>query len=315
MEEVVMKPAKPPVSGFWRRVGAFLIDSLLLGIPAMVVGFVLFDELAALGGYGRLAGFAIALAYFGLMNSRLGGGQTMGKGWLGIRATTLDGELLSVPRSLARYSVLGIPFFLNGAQVPASLQMSTVASCLLTLVVFGGMFSILYLLVFNRATRRSLHDYAVGSWVVRAEAEPGGVRVPRLWRVHAVVVGVVMLAALLAPLALQRVAKSMPYFDALHPALAAITAEPGVQFATLVAGASTGTHGRNTYTAASVNLTHGGIDDEALARRLAQRVIEVSPKLGERDVVAITLRRGYDLGIASSWRQHVYRFAPEELAP
>lgn len=315
MEEVVTMPAAPPASGFWRRVGAFVIDGLLLGIPAAILGFLLFDQLAALGAYGRLVGFAIALAYFGLMNSRLGGGQTMGKGWLGIRATTLDGQLMSVPRSLARYSVLGVPFFLNGAQVPASVVTSTVGAHLLTLIVFGGLFSILYLLLFNRATRRSLHDYAVGSWVVRADAEPAGGRVPRLWRGHAVVVGLLMFAALLAPLAAQRAANTVPDFDDLLPALAAINAEPEVTFANLVVGVSTGTAGRRTYTAASINLAHGSIDDEALARRLAKRALAVSPRLGERDVVAVTLRHGYDLGIASAWRERIYRFPQGELSP
>ncbi|MDL2425325.1 hypothetical protein M2C68_22520, partial [Pseudomonas sp. BAgro211] len=76
-----------------------------------------------------------------------------------------DGSLLSLPQSLLRYSVLGIPFFLNGAPFDETVLLSPMRYGL-SLLIFGGMFSILYLYVFNRHGRRSLHDLAVGSSVV-----------------------------------------------------------------------------------------------------------------------------------------------------
>src|SRR5688572_4687565 len=105
-----------------------------------------------MGGYGRLLGFAVALAYFGVMNSRIGGGQTLGKRLLGVRVVAGDGRTLSLPRSFLRYCVLGIPFFLNGAPFSAQVLFSW-WGYLLPIIVFGGMFSILYLYVFNRPTR------------------------------------------------------------------------------------------------------------------------------------------------------------------
>ncbi|GAB3347318.1 RDD family protein [Lysobacter tyrosinilyticus] len=105
METVVAEAAPSPVSGFWRRLAAFAIDSVVLGVFGMIAGFAMFDTLAQLGPYGRLLGFAVALLYFGVLNSRIGGGQTLGKRALSIRAVTLDGQLMSVPRSLLRYGV------------------------------------------------------------------------------------------------------------------------------------------------------------------------------------------------------------------
>src|SRR5690348_14117245 len=78
---------RPPIAGFWRRLAAFVVDALILGVPAMLLGFAMFDWAASLGQAGRLIGFVVALLYFGLLNSRLGGGQTLGKRLLGIRVT------------------------------------------------------------------------------------------------------------------------------------------------------------------------------------------------------------------------------------
>lgn len=313
MDAGLATPATAHASGFWRRLLAFAIDGLVLGVAGAIAGFLLFDALAGLGVYGRLIGFAVALSYFGLFNSRLGGGQTPGKRLLAIRTTRLDGSLLSVPRSLARYAVIGVPFFLNNAPLPMEVVLSPMAY-VLSLVVFGGLLSIAYLLVFNRKTRRSLHDYAVGSWVVRADARQPPAALPAFWRGHAVVVGVLMLAALMAPLAAQRVSQEMPVFADLLPAVDAINAEPGVQFANVKSGFHSGTAGRLTFTAAEVTLAHSGVDDEAFARRLAERLLEVSPRLGDRDLVAVTLRYGFDLGIASGWRTQQFRFPPAQLA-
>lgn len=312
MEPVVAQGAALPVSGFWRRVGAFAIDGLVLGVPGATGGMLLFDALAQLGVYGRAVGFAVSLAYFGLLNSRLGGGQTLGKRALGIRATTLDGQLLPVPRSLLRYSVLGVPWFLNGAPLPMSLVLSPWSS-LLSLLVFGGLLSIIYLFVFNRATRRSLHDYAAGSWVVRTDAGFPARGVPPLWRGHVVVVSLLMLAGLAAPLLAQRLTRQIPVFAAMLPAVEALNNEPGVKFANLNVGFVTDGTQRRTYTAATVQLAHAGIDDEALARRMATTVVRLAPRLGERDVIAVTLRYGFDLGFATGWRDRQFRFAPEQL--
>jgi uncharacterized RDD family membrane protein YckC len=61
-----------------------------------------------MGAYARLIGFAIALAYFGICKSRIGGGQTLGKRWLDVRVVDAHDQLLSLPRSLLGYAVLGI---------------------------------------------------------------------------------------------------------------------------------------------------------------------------------------------------------------
>jgi uncharacterized RDD family membrane protein YckC len=103
-----------PIAGFWRRLDAFAVDCLVLAVPAMFLGLALFDLAESLGGAGRLIGVIAALLYFGLMNSRLGRGQTLGKRLLGLRVVDRSGGLLSPARSIVRFIVFSAPYFLSG---------------------------------------------------------------------------------------------------------------------------------------------------------------------------------------------------------
>jgi len=299
-------------AGFWRRVFAFVIDGFLIGLVGFVLGLVLYDTLAQLGVWGRLVGFAIALPYFGLMNSRLAGGQTFGKRWLGIRAQGVDGSLLSVPRAFARYGLLAVPFFLNGAPLP--IQFVTGAWAYLTsFLVFGLGLSILYLFVFNRTTRRSLHDYLVGSWVVPAATSRADATPMPLWRGHVATVAVLVLVSLSLPLAAQRISRAAVFAD-LMPAYGAVNAEPGVENAVVNIGWARNNGVEVTYTALAAQLSSPKVEDEMLARRLALRAVAASPSLAKRDLMQVTLSYGFDLGIANAWRSFRFQFDPAELA-
>jgi uncharacterized RDD family membrane protein YckC len=182
LDELQTEPAPAgEIAGFWRRLGAFAIDLILLMIIGAVLGVLLFDPLARMGAYARLIGFAIALAYFGICNSRLTGGQTLGKQWLGVRVVDANGQPLSLPRSLLRYIVLGAPFFLSGIAPESQEGMTSALGFLYALAVGGSALAIVYLYLFNRRTRQSLHDLVVGSYVVRA-APNVATPFPILWR-------------------------------------------------------------------------------------------------------------------------------------
>lgn len=301
-------------AGFWRRLIAFAIDGFLLGAVGWLLAWGFYDTLAQLGVLGRVVGFAIALAYFGILNSRIGGGQTLGKRMLGLRAQRLDGTLLSVPQSFARYSVLGIPFFLNNAPLPIEVLMGP-GAYLLALVVFGGMGSIAYLFLFNRETRRSLHDYAVGSWVARTSARGFALPPTRLWRGHVVAVGCLLAATLALPVVANRLASSMPVFEDLLAAQDAMTPDQRVLHARISAGFTQSTKApETTWVAIQAQLTDPDIADNTLAERLARSALAAAPRLKERDVVVVTLAYGFDLGIATGWRANQFKFDPGTIA-
>src|SRR6266567_4130817 len=72
-------PPGRPIASFWRLLGAFFLDSIILGIAAFVLAIPFFSTLSRLGPYGRLVGIFLALPYYGILNSRIGDGQTLGK--------------------------------------------------------------------------------------------------------------------------------------------------------------------------------------------------------------------------------------------
>ena len=91
-------PSGPRASG-GRRIGAFLIDSVVAGVPFSLLAY----NLPAV--VGTLLGAAVWMAYFAFFESRPAG-QTLGKRLLGIRVIVFtDGGPLDMQRAALRAAV------------------------------------------------------------------------------------------------------------------------------------------------------------------------------------------------------------------
>ena len=99
-------------SGFWRRVGAYLVDGIIVAIPTnLLSAAVSAGSTGTLVGAGvspgaslavTLINTAIAVAYYSYFEGTRG--QTVGKMALGIKVVDADnGELIGVPRAVGRY--------------------------------------------------------------------------------------------------------------------------------------------------------------------------------------------------------------------
>src|SRR5580698_9064311 len=95
-------PASAAIAGFWRRLAALFIDMILLAIVGFVIGTLAFRQLVEMGQSARLIGAAITLVYYGVLNSGLGGGGTLGKRMLGLRVVRRNGQTIGLARSLLR---------------------------------------------------------------------------------------------------------------------------------------------------------------------------------------------------------------------
>jgi uncharacterized RDD family membrane protein YckC len=316
----IPEPPPPPPSfepsfrktGFWRRVLAFLIDSIILGIVGLVLGFLFGDVFMRMGGWERWIGFAISLLYFAPLNSRPGGGQTIGKRALQIRVVSKTGALLSLGRSATRSTILILPYFLNGMPIPIEF-LNAGGSALFSVIVFGGGLAILYLLVFNARTRQSLHDLAVGSYVVRTGSEAA--EKPRMWAGHYVVVTAMLALTGVAPLLLVGWVKNwVP--KGITQAYEAMLREPEVATAQVMAGqqAFWGASGQRVTTGvtASVRLKRRIQNHEEEARKMVRILFENYPDAATKDSINIFLAEGYNLGIASWFFRHGFNYSPEE---
>jgi uncharacterized RDD family membrane protein YckC len=303
------------IAGFWRRLLAFIIDSLVLGTVGFVLGLAFFDYFVELGEWGRIVGFFIALFYFGIMNSGISKGQTIGKRLTKIKVVSATGELLPLSKSVVRFVVFSVAFLLNGAPLPQDILFSWVGSVIVSLAVFGLLASIIYLFIFNRKTRQSIHDLVVGSYVVKADSAPDPIRTSA-WKGHYAVVSLLLVAAGLAPIVIGYLAPKEP-FNYLSSIQGALQTQPEVKYANV----STGTNFvkfRNqdtkfsTYLSSRIVLVKKIDDYDGLANKLARIMLETYPQAGEKDVIAVTISYGYDIGISSSWQNQNFSFPPNQ---
>ena len=207
------------ISGFWRRLLALFLDLCVLGSVFQVlesggVGKIVVNGRAfasgpfwSLGAWSRLVESCVALVYFGVLNSSIAWGQTFGKRIMQIQVVDRSGHTISPGRSFLRSAVLVAPFSLDGLVIPPS-AMRYLIFCFAGFILFGFGDAIVYLYIFNRRTRQSLHDLILGTFVAETtprrtynlhdliaavfvtQRTPPGQVVGSIWRPHLFVVGV-----------------------------------------------------------------------------------------------------------------------------
>lgn len=312
-ESASENPLEEQFPGFWRRFAAFFVDSLLLGAIGLVLGWLMFDQLAALGGTGRLLGFVIAVGYFGALNSRWGGGQTLGKRLLGLRTVRLNGELLTPARALARAVVLCAPWFLNGLEAPSVWLNGWIGSMLAGLVIFGLALGSIYLAVFNRPSRRVVHDWTLQTVVVW-ETLRTPPHIEPLWRGHQIILALLAGSALAGPLLLRATLNLDTHL--IMTAWEALQSEPGQRFVGVRSGETwtTTTQGRSStkYLLIQTRLERPDQDVEELRRRLVARLLTMHELVRDVDTVGVATSYGFDIGIASAARSDQVWHTPDE---
>jgi uncharacterized RDD family membrane protein YckC len=310
-------------AGFWRRIGAALIDTFILGAIGWAIALLFSDQLSQFGDQARFIGFPIAIAYFALGNSRTCGG-TPGKHALGIHVTSRDGAAISIRRSLLRAVVYLIPLYANGYDFSFLQQhafLSTLVSAVQAFLVFGVLFGTVYLYLANWRTRQVIHDLAAGTFVVRKSNTP--------WRIdehinskHLIVIS----ALFLLSIAIVPVEKAIPNleqrligsdFGALTNIQSTLNREgdvlsTGVQINTSNNFQPNGQ--KKVTTALIVTVVHRGRPDmpEAFANQVAARVLKLYPDALGRQQLMIVVRYGFDIGISSKWTSDPYSFTPDQ---
>lgn len=285
------------IAGFWRRSVAFTIDGLLLGLVGAALGFGLFDVMAGLGAWGRLVGFAISLAYFGLLDGAAGGGQTLGKRLMKVRVVDRAGTTLPVWKTVGRFTILAAPSYLNNLAVPVT-AMSPAITYLVGFILFGVGGASLYLYVFNRATRQSVHDLAVGSFVVQADSH--GTVEAQMWRGHLAVTAGLLSVALLGTGAASLLAQRLP--SGLYEAVEALNETGELHTASVFIGKSWGNDKVSDCLSVNAVVKENPDNPDVLMAGIVKTVVRAYPKAKEADYINVNLTYGFDLGIATGWR-------------
>lgn len=117
------------LAGFWRRLGAYVIDAVILGVAGAVVQAIIGAVVRGSGSdttgltvRSGLIGFILELAYFGYLWSRYG--QSVGYMALGIRLVRGDGGPISGGLAVLRAVLVYLSFAL--CLVPAIVSAFTI---------------------------------------------------------------------------------------------------------------------------------------------------------------------------------------------
>lgn len=95
-----------------KRAVAISFDFLIIALAASLLSFVFGDVYSRMGIWGSLIGTIFSILYFGILNSSIGQGQTIGKRMLNLRVTQYNGTYLSFHQAAARFSIHWL-FFIN----------------------------------------------------------------------------------------------------------------------------------------------------------------------------------------------------------
>ena len=307
------EPEARTISGFWRRIFAGCIDGFFLGLIGAILGLFFFEFLAQLGGWGRLFGLCIGLAYYGLLNSSIGKGQTLGKRLLKIEVVDEKGEHISLARSSLRVAILDAPYFLNMAMIPSSMIQSPLG-LIISFIIFGFIGASIYLYLFNRRTRQSLHDLVVGTFVVKTSRQERVVHAP-VWKMHFVIVAVWFLAVL-GFVIVSYVTAQKGVFPQLLTVQKKIQATGKVHVASAFVGekwhTENGVRVTKTYFRTVAVWRRKPEDFEEAAKQIAFVVLREYPEIMGKDALIVTVSYGYDIGIGQSWKNATYNRSPKE---
>ena len=117
---------KHTISKFWPRVGALLIDFIILGFFGFTLGMTFESFFVSIEHQGLLIGLIVALIYFTLGNSSVFKGQTIGKKALDIKTINASGSALSIKNSFFRSFILITPYFLINYPIPGVAYLSVI---------------------------------------------------------------------------------------------------------------------------------------------------------------------------------------------
>lgn len=295
-------PTDTPIASLWQRFAAWMVDAILLGLAGQALGWLFADWLFTIGPYGRLLGLLIILPYFGLLNSSVGNGQTVGKRLMKTTVSDANGRPITPLRSLARTTLLVLPFLLGGWALPAF--ENRVFAFLSAWILFGLGGAILYTMIFNRGAQQGFHDLLCQTYVIKVNAV-AEVPLPRTKSVHWAFAGVWMLLTAIFLFFLQADNPSYipnPSSTRIREIQQTLASDP--RFFTVTVRDQTITPEKDpAYRSLVIDVwTVGQLPEDSrweIARRIAGQALHNMKGIDEFDQIQVKLTYGYDIGIAS----------------
>ena len=194
-----------PICNFWRRIFAFIIDGSLFSIIGLILVINFFDFFIRNSIISFLFSYVIIIIYFGIFESILFKGQTLGKRLLKIKLVNRENEYLSLKKSVLRSTLFFLPSILGYSCYVFKIHQTYVTNTFSYLAFYLSLL-IVYFYLFNTKTRQTLHDIVFSSYVVTVNNE-NKLNAFKIWFRHYIIAGILVLFLSISPFFLGDVVK------------------------------------------------------------------------------------------------------------
>jgi hypothetical protein len=171
-----------------------------------------------------------------------------------------------------------------------------------------------YLYVFNRKTRQSLHDLVVGTFVVRGEGS-GQFTAGTIWRPHLVIVGFLFLVVIGLSFASASLLKKGVFSNILL-VQEKLQSSGKVRWATVNVGKTwfdhDGVRQEASFLQSAVVWKVRPGDYQAAADEMASIILANYPDIDKEDSLGVTICYGYDIGISHVWITQSFHKSPQQ---
>jgi uncharacterized RDD family membrane protein YckC len=287
------------ISKFWSRIWALIIDGLILGAFGYLLTLAFQDFFVSIGSYGLILGLVIITAYETIFTSKIMNGQTPGMRVVDIQVVDINGNTISLGKSFVRASVLLLPQYIPAIIFPL-ISNYLVATLILDTFFYSVAIGIGVFYVFNQATRQSLHDLAVGSYVVSIDRNDQPQLLPAV--TPTAFYAFAGAAILFLGFNIYMMKASNPEFENLNLAYKHILKIDGAIQATIWESPGLGNNSKRFLTASiSVRKLPTGpnsVERDKIALQAVDLILHDIPKIDSFSFISITLSRNFSIGIA-----------------
>jgi uncharacterized RDD family membrane protein YckC len=288
-----------------QRFCAFIIDVLILGIIGYVSGFLFEDIYMKLGNYGRIIGTLLTLLYFGICDSKITNGQTIGKKILKIKVVDKKSQCVTVPRSLIRSLWIVIWILLNGLSFSNS-KFVPILIIIGTILFSIGLLEI-YFFIANKQTLQTLHDLIFNTYVVSISNNNEILSVNKKSVIYcsSIIPVIILLLAIVINLKAKKT-----YLNDMMVLIDVIQKELPVHQTTISRNTNVlktlSGETKTKYILVTSCKNNKTDDDKILASKIAKIILTSDFKFNENESLSIVIVSGYNIGIASKKKSQSY---------
>lgn len=309
MEKMMDEMATVKLATRKQRFFACLIDIIIIALFGKLLGFTFKDFFIQLGNFGTIIGFIVVLFYFGLCNSRIFNGQTVGKKILHIHVVNRNSEALSVPKGFLRALCFAIFILMNGA----SFSSSDALIIILNIILFSIPVLEIYFIIVNQNSKQALHDLFTDSFVVSTKSEGYIDRSNKKSSLYAAAIFPVLI--FVAITGLNTLVKNTAIED-MTKTINTIYKELPVSSVSMYRNTTTKSTIEGTSKTKSIEVTavmyNKNNDENMLATKIAEIIFDSKFTFEKDEILSITFVYGYDIGIAKNFEFKVFTDSVEQ---